>query len=148
MSDDLKPCPFCGDKTPYTDEASCRVFGNRTGHNFAVACSNCEVSAPGNRTMEGAIAEWNTRTPDPRIEALTEERDEARAGNHSGNEHEPTWRELTEYWKQRAEAVEAKLAKAVERLTNMRDDQTGYRHVSHFRRGAAVTLAEIEGEKG
>ena len=48
----------------------------------------------------------------------------------------------------RIDALTAKLAKAVERLTNMRDDQTGYRHVSHFRRGAAVTLAEIEGEKG
>jgi hypothetical protein len=48
----------------------------------------------------------------------------------------------------RIDARTAKLAKAVERLTNMRDDQTGYRHVSHFRRGAAVTLAEIEGEKG
>lgn len=37
-----------------------------------------------------------------------------------------------------------KLAKAVNRLANMRDDQIGYRHVVHFRRGASVTLAELE----
>ena len=37
-----------------------------------------------------------------------------------------------------------KLAKAVERLTDMRNNQTGYRHVAHFRRGASVTLAELE----
>ena len=39
-----------------------------------------------------------------------------------------------------------KLAKAVNRLANMRDDQIGYRHVVHFRRGASVTLAELEGK--
>jgi hypothetical protein len=46
----------------------------------------------------------------------------------------------------RIEALEAKLAKAVERLTAMRDDRVGYRHVSHYRRGATVMLAEIEGD--
>jgi hypothetical protein len=43
--------------------------------------------------------------------------------------------------------AEAKLAKAVNRLTDMRDNQTGYRHVVHFRRGASVTLAELEGKE-
>lgn len=57
----LLPCPFCGDPDPYTDEESCRIFGKRTGHSFAVACSNCEVSAPGERTMKEAIAAWNRR---------------------------------------------------------------------------------------
>ena len=47
----------------------------------------------------------------------------------------------------RIKPLEAKLAKAVERLTAMRDDRVGYRHVSHYRRGATVTLAEIEGDK-
>ena len=42
--------------------------------------------------------------------------------------------------------AETKLTKAVWRLEQMRDDVTGYRHVSHFRRGATVTLAEIKGE--
>jgi hypothetical protein len=44
----------------------------------------------------------------------------------------------------RIEELEAKLAKAVVRLEQMRDDRTGYRHVSHFRRGATVTLAELK----
>ena len=38
-----------------------------------------------------------------------------------------------------------KLAKAVWRLEQMRDDRTGYRHPSHYIRGAAVTLAELKG---
>lgn len=45
------------------------------------------------------------------------------------------------------EELEAKLAKAVWRLEQMRDDRTGYRHPSHFIRGAAVTLAEVKGDK-
>lgn len=57
----LLPCPFCGGDLPYTDEESCRIFGKRTGHSFAVACSNCEVSAPGERTMKESIAAWNRR---------------------------------------------------------------------------------------
>jgi len=40
-----------------------------------------------------------------------------------------------------------KLAKAVWRLEQMRDDRTGYRHPSHYIRGAAVTLAELKGTK-
>jgi len=46
----------------------------------------------------------------------------------------------------RAAAAESKLAMAVRRLTDMRDDTTAYRHTSHFRRGAAVCLAEIEAQ--
>jgi hypothetical protein len=42
------------------------------------------------------------------------------------------------------EELETKLAKAVNRLTEMRDDDIGYRHVSHFRRGTAITLALLD----
>ena len=45
-----------------------------------------------------------------RIETLEAERDEARAGNHSANEHEPTWAQLCDYWKARALAAETKVA--------------------------------------
>jgi transcription elongation GreA/GreB family factor len=45
----------------------------------------------------------------------------------------------------RIEELEAKLAKSVWRLEQMRDDRTGYRHPSHYIRGAAVTLAELKG---
>jgi hypothetical protein len=77
-------------------------------------------------------------------EALTAERDMATEGWAEATRLIDVARQQYGAEKSRAEAAEAKLAKAVERLTNMRDDQTGYRHVSHFRRGAAVTLAEIE----
>jgi hypothetical protein len=39
---------------------------------------------------------------------------------------------------------EVRLGKAVWRLEQMRDDAFGYRHVSHFRRGATVTLEEFK----
>ena len=42
---------------------------------------------------------------------------------------------------------EALLAKAVWRLEQMRDDRIGYRHPSHYIRGAAVTLAELTKER-
>ena len=35
---------------------------------------------------------------------------EAREGNHTSSEHEPTWAELVDYWKERAEAAERELA--------------------------------------
>lgn len=57
----LKCCPFCGE-SPYYDEPTLHIFGERTGHNWAVACSNCEASGPGAETLDGAYAAWNNRT--------------------------------------------------------------------------------------
>ncbi len=54
------------------------------------------------------------------------------------------WSEVSQRNYQRAKAAEQALAAAVNRLTAMRDDEVGYRHVSHFRRGAAVTLASLD----
>lgn len=45
------------------------------------------------------------------------------------------------------DALAEKLERAVARLTAMRDDREGYRHTAHFRRGAAVELAQITGGK-
>lgn len=44
----------------------------------------------------------------------------------------------------RIEELEAKLTMALDKLVNMRDDQVGYRHVSHFRRGAAVAILDLK----
>ena len=56
----LLPCPFCGDLA-HNDEATAHIMGTRTSHDFAVACSNCEVSAPGASTVAQAVTNWNTR---------------------------------------------------------------------------------------
>ena len=45
-----------------------------------------------------------------RIAELEAERDEARAGNHAANEHEPTWAQLCDYWRERAIKSEAATA--------------------------------------
>jgi Lar family restriction alleviation protein len=75
MSDDLKPCPFCGgDKnivctTEYDGRdayaVSCR-YHECHGSIFTLGYGYFADRAE-------AIAAWNTRTPDPRIEALTEQ---------------------------------------------------------------------------
>jgi Lar family restriction alleviation protein len=66
MSDDLKPCPFCGEAQPPHDDTSW------------VRCLGCGAETGWRPTGDEAIAAWNTRTPDPRIEALTAENERLR----------------------------------------------------------------------
>ena len=56
----LLPCPFCGEDA-YDDMPTWRVFGARTGHEYAIACSSCEAVAPGDDDSTLAIAAWNRR---------------------------------------------------------------------------------------
>jgi chromosome segregation ATPase len=85
MSDDLKPCPFCTEGksvSTYFDHEQCDKWGY-------AACDACVSRGPEVRTgydpaddapwQAEAIAAWNTRTPDPSIEALTEQLEAARA---------------------------------------------------------------------
>lgn len=79
MSDaTLKPCPFCGGEA-HNDRPTWRVFGKRTSYEYAVACSNCEASSPGDDDERLAITAWNTRADaaeianlQARIDALVE----------------------------------------------------------------------------
>lgn len=82
---ELLPCPFCGNSNPYTDDESCRIFGRRTGHNYAVACSNCEVSSLGSETLSEAITAWNTRANQQALDAAREE------GRRMGLEEAAKW---------------------------------------------------------
>ena len=50
------------------------------------------------------------------VQALTAERNKAVLGNHRFNEHEPTWAELADFWKARAEKAEADNAQLREAL--------------------------------
>ncbi len=106
-------------------------------------CGGCGY--PTHATKDRAC-DWCRKTAD-QIEALTAENERLRAIVTDQGETLAVRFRRIELLATTNEALTAKLAKAVERLTNMRDDQTGYRHVSHFRRGAAVTLAEIEEAK-
>jgi len=88
-----------------------------------------------------------------RIEALQAQLDEAGRKLNRAKYGEPvfSWevhKAAMADLRARAEAAEQALAAAVNRLTGMRDDEVGYRHVSHFRRGAAVTLAALPEVKG
>ena len=52
MSEELKPCPFCG------GEAELTGFG---APEYWVWCPNCKASADMHTGMENAIAAWNAR---------------------------------------------------------------------------------------
>ena len=67
MSDDLKPCPFCGEAQPPHDDTSW------------VRCLGCGAETGWRPTGDEAIAAWNTRAPDPSIEDLTDQLEAARA---------------------------------------------------------------------
>ena len=50
----LKPCPFCGESINITDSSKLGA---------TVWCFHCGVTVQG-RTVRGATAAWNRRTPD------------------------------------------------------------------------------------
>jgi Lar family restriction alleviation protein len=135
MSDDLKPCPFCGGE-PFSFED----YGHSTA--WEVGCSNSQCRVEPNvweKTRDEALASWNTRTPDTGIEALTEQLEAARADAKEAEAYaeelekelnlmktagivevsirNPSVMEYVRHWEDRAETAEAKLAKAVEAVS-------------------------------
>lgn len=56
MSNELKPCPFCGGK------AELRCFMNF----YWVKCIKCEVSTDAKPSLEKTIKAWNRRTNNER----------------------------------------------------------------------------------
>ena len=57
---ELKRCPLCGNN-PYDDEVSWSKVGSRSGYSWAVACSHCELTAPGAESINQAVHNWNYR---------------------------------------------------------------------------------------
>ena len=53
MTDELKPCPFCGSKKV--------EFANMPGRGMFVYCMNCKASANIALRKEDAIYLWNKR---------------------------------------------------------------------------------------
>ena len=61
MSDELKPCPFCGSTMESFAGMIPSSFAKGDGPVFAVDC-DCQSIGPFRSSMEGAISAWNTRT--------------------------------------------------------------------------------------
>jgi Lar family restriction alleviation protein len=150
MSDDLKPCPFCGgDKS-----IICRTDYDG-GDAYAVSCrySDCHghIFTLGHgyfSTKEEAIAAWNTRADADRIEELERERDGYLAERNKFKLYLQRTHADLELEAAAVEALTAKLAKAMEALrfyapqtaggiTFLGGDDEGKR--------AAAVLAELEG---
>lgn len=60
MCNPKTPCPWCGHQ-PYTDTETAAIMGRRTGHRFAIGCSYCEATAPGDKTFAAAVSNWESR---------------------------------------------------------------------------------------
>jgi len=58
MSEELKPCPFCGSKELKGCERENRAAGSRE---YWVACTSCDVTGPIGYTPVGADGRWNRR---------------------------------------------------------------------------------------
>lgn len=67
MSEELKPCPFCGGK-PHA-----QLMGRMAVRYWEVVCDNeCVFSGPPKDTEEQAIGAWNRRDPDAAKDAEIE----------------------------------------------------------------------------
>ena len=70
MSDEMRPCPFCGSNDITIDSYSVMEFSNKPDEQMAeVECNNCGASVTytskdtlNDSCSEGAIRKWNTRT--------------------------------------------------------------------------------------
>ena len=54
MSNDLKPCPFCG-------SPNIRAINSQLAHVWLVACKNCGSQIGNSHTYEAARTKWNNR---------------------------------------------------------------------------------------
>lgn len=66
MTEQLKPCPFCGKQADLIESEPSKARFNQGCVHFAVSCSdfNCEVMPKGNLwhiTPQDAVKAWNTR---------------------------------------------------------------------------------------
>ncbi len=82
MTNELKPCPFCGPDTPGAREYSPRMAIVDEGVNepdglYAVYCPLCGTVGDDYSSMEAAIIEWNARPTEDALRAENERLREA-----------------------------------------------------------------------
>lgn len=58
MSEELKPCPFCGSKEVYRGTFA---LGPNMPWNFNIKCMDCFAEGPICDTEQEAISAWNRR---------------------------------------------------------------------------------------
>ena len=57
MTEELKPCPFCGEKTELEIDDPFEFIAE----DFFVFCNKCSTTGPLGETKDEAIAAWNRR---------------------------------------------------------------------------------------
>ena len=67
MSDELKPCPFCGDKAVYSHISTGPIKGY-----CSIGCGSCDVSVV-NVSKDAAIFRWQRRTDPTDTQRLIDE---------------------------------------------------------------------------
>ena len=78
MSEELKPCPFCGEKIMLhntEDErlsALWRVKGNNGNNRYQIICHRCDSSAGSALTESEAIEAWNKRDAGTAIRTIVD----------------------------------------------------------------------------
>lgn len=107
MSDELKPCPFCGTDQPYTSTKAFNGYGIPSDGPCRVCCNACDAFVEG-PDPKAAVVAWNQRVPSPELESALEQAKQAR-------EERDTWKFyfdlLTDsYSRVRRELQEAKKA--------------------------------------
>lgn len=75
MSEQLKPCPFCG---PQNEEFAPRaewyaIDGNTDDLAWRVACQGCCANTSGHGDSDDAVLAWNRRAPSAIVAALERE---------------------------------------------------------------------------
>jgi Lar family restriction alleviation protein len=142
MSDDLKPCPFCGGEK---NTICCTDYDGREA--YAVSCRYPECHGTIFTLGYGyfadkaeAIAAWNTRADADRIEQLERERDQAR-------KYRDAYAEFGRIGTQAVRDLEAKLAKAVEALRSVDNEYTDIQWGPELQsiKQVRTVLAELEG---
>lgn len=91
MSEQLKPCPFCGGEGNLISHEDPRV----TNYGYEVDCGDCGARGPltdcawngdTSAAKSGAVLAWNMRAPSPIVAALEAERDAVARRFASGRE--------------------------------------------------------------
>jgi Lar family restriction alleviation protein len=66
MTDELKPCPFCGEDAAIVQHF---IKGVANHLNYFGRCSACTIRTRDRKTKEGAMADWNCRPIESALEA-------------------------------------------------------------------------------